>query len=181
MGVAGSSRQCFSLRACFQNQKLISKGLRKAHSLMPNPRESTFSPSFITRFHFPHNQDLLITSSSCTEQWQLVSELGCFWCKKEEPKCTYRRTQGKYWTASVLWLNCTPHQDYSDGKRCPILEVWKLGLGTENGRTRGAAVTSTLLQGEKCAGKGWFQTTRHCAREQIRPSKHRFYSCNIPH
>lgn len=180
VGAAGSSRQCFSLRACLQNQKLISRGLRQSHSLMPNPRESTFPPSFITRFCFTHK--LLETSSSYTEQWQLVSEPGCFWCKRDKPEMRLRKDSRKDWTVSVnliLWLNCTPHQDYSDGKHGLILEVWKWGLGIENREWHGEMLW--LIPSSR--GRSVLEKDRQLehVREQISPSKHRFYPCNIPH
>lgn len=178
VGVVGSSRQSFSFRACLQNQKLISRGLRQSHSLLPSPRESTFSPSFITRFCFTHKpldnkQQLHRAVAAC--EWNRM-----FLVQEGRAKMHLRKSSRKDWTVSVLWLN----KDSTSGllrwealSKFGSLEIrignWKRGM------TRGDGVTSTLLQGEVCAGKG--QTIGVHVREQISPSKRRFYSCNIPH
>lgn len=90
-GGAGSSRQHFPLRACLLKQKWIPQRVRQSHNLVPSPRESTFSSSFINGFHFLSFHRIsfdtkgsnTLTSSRCTEQSPLVSEQGCFWSKSQ--------------------------------------------------------------------------------------------------
>lgn len=153
VGEAGSSRQCISLRACFQNQKLISRALKQSHSLMPNPRESTFPPSFITRFCFTHKpldnkQQLYRAVAAC--EWTRV----------------FLGQEGRAWNA--------PKEELQEGldSQCLLIKLYsssgllrwearsnfgslEIGIGNrKQGLTWGDAVTSTLLQGEECAGKG---------------------------
>lgn len=153
VGVAGSSRQCFSLRSCLQNQKLISRGLRQSHSLMPNPRESTFPPSFITRFCFTHKpldnkQQLHRAVAACEWTRMFLVQEGRAWNAHEE-----ELQKGLDSQCLVIKLYSTSGLLRWEA-RCNFGSLEIGNVNRKEGMARGAAVTSTLLQGEECAGKG---------------------------